>query len=144
MNVETILKAKGDKVVTIRPDATIGEAARVLKQSRIGALVVSGNGADVLGIVSERDIVGGLADPSTRDTIFDAPVSSLMTSEVLTCQPDDTVQHCMAVMTERRVRHLPVVRDGHMIGLISIGDVVKNRLEELESEAGFLRTLIAS
>jgi len=144
MNVETILKTKGGTVITIRPDATIGEAARTLKRSRIGALVVSENGADVLGIVSERDIVGGLADPARQDSILDAPVSELMTSEVLTCRPEDSVQHCMAVMTERRVRHLPVVRDGQMIGLVSIGDVVKNRLEELESEAGFLRNLIAS
>lgn len=144
MNVETILKTKGDKVITIKPDDTVVEAARTLKRSRIGALVVSDNGANVLGIVSERDIVGGLADPASRDTVLDSPVSALMTREVLTCQPEDTVQHCMAVMTERRVRHLPVVRDGRMIGLISIGDVVKNRLEELEIEAGFLRELIAS
>lgn len=143
MNVEAILKTKGDKVVTIKPDATVAEAARTLKRSRIGALVVSDDGTNVVGIVSERDIVGGLADQDAKDTILATPVSALMTSEVLTCAPEDTVQHCMSVMTERRVRHLPVVKDGRMIGVVSIGDVVKNRLDELESEAGFLRDMIA-
>lgn len=144
MNVEAILRTKGDKIVTIAPDATVGEAARMLKRSRIGALVVSENGADVQGILSERDIVGGLGDAGSRKNLLDRPVRDLMTVDVLTCKPDDTVEHCMAVMTERRVRHLPVMRDGRMIGVISIGDVVKNRLEELENEAGFLRNLIAS
>lgn len=144
MNVEAILRTKGDKIVTIAPDATVGEAARILKRSRIGALVVSEDDADVQGIISERDIVGGLGDAASRKNLLDRPVRDLMTRDVLTCGPDDTVQHCMAVMTEHRVRHLPVMRDGRMVGVISIGDVVKNRLEELENEAGFLRDLIAS
>ncbi len=142
MNVEGILKTKGSKIVTIGPDESVAEAARTLKRERIGALVVSDDGQKVLGIVSERDIVSGLADPGMKN-LLEIKVSKLMTSEVLTCNPEDSVQHCMSVMTERRVRHLPVVRDDKMVGLISIGDVVKNRLEELESEAGFLRNLIA-
>ena len=144
MNVETILRTKGAKVVTITPDTPIGEATKILKRARIGALVVSDDGSNVLGILSERDIVSALADPTKRTGLVDKPASGLMTREVLTCAPDDTVQKCMAMMTDQRVRHLPVVSEGRMIGLISIGDVVKNRLEELESEAGFLRELITS
>lgn len=144
MNVESILKVKGAKVVTITPETTIGETAKLLKRERIGAVVVSNDGGNVLGILSERDIVIAMAEPTKRTGLVDKPADSLMTRDVLTCEPKDTVQKCMAVMTERRVRHLPVLRDGRMIGLVSIGDVVKNRLEELESEAGFLRELIAS
>lgn len=144
MNVEAILGTKGAKVVTVTPETTVGEAAKILKRARIGAAVVSSDGNDVLGIVSERDIVSALAEPTKRTGLVDKPVSSLMTREVLTCEPEDTVQKCMSMMTDHRVRHLPVMRDNSMVGLISIGDVVKNRLEELESEAGFLRELIAS
>lgn len=144
MNVETILKTKGAKVVTITPETVVGEAAKVLKRARIGALVVSDDGENVRGILSERDIVAAMGDPTKRSGLLEKPVSCLMTREVLTCAPEDTVQKCMALMTERRVRHLPVMSEDRMIGLISIGDVVKNRLEELESEAGFLRELIAS
>lgn len=144
MNVETILSAKGVNVETITPETLVGEATKVMKRARIGALVVSDDGTNVLGILSERDIVSAMAEPTKRTGLVEKPVSCLMTREVLTCAPEDTVQKCMSVMTDRRVRHLPVVREGRMIGLISIGDVVKNRLEELESEAGFLRELIAS
>lgn len=144
MNVESILGTKGAKIITIKPETTIGETAKILKREKIGAVVVSNDGSDVLGILSERDIVCTMADPTKRTGLVDKPAGSLMTRDVLTCAPKDTVQKCMAMMTEHRVRHLPVVRDGQMIGLISIGDVVKNRLEELESEAGFLRELIAS
>lgn len=144
MNVEAILRAKGAKVVTVTPETTVGEAAKILKRARIGAAVVSSDGSDVLGILSERDIVSTMAEPTKRMGILDKPVSCLMTRDVLTCEPEDTVQKCMSVMTDHRVRHLPVMRENRMVGLISIGDVVKNRLEELESEAGFLRELISS
>jgi CBS domain-containing protein len=144
MNVEAILKTKGAKVVTITPETAVGDAAKVLKRARIGALVVSDDGSNVRGILSERDIVAAMGEPTKRSGLLEKPVSCLMTREVLTCAPEDTVQKCMAKMTERRVRHLPVMHEERMIGLISIGDVVKNRLEELESEAGFLRELIAS
>lgn len=144
MNVETILSTKGTKVETITPETLVGEAAKIMKRARIGALVVSDDGSNVLGILSERDIVSAMAEPTKRTGLVDKPANSLMTRDVLTCAPEDTVQKCMAVMTEHRVRHLPVVQEDRMIGLISIGDVVKNRLEELESEAGFLRELIAS
>lgn len=144
MNVETILRAKGAKVVTVTPETTVSEAAKILRRARIGAVVVSSDGSDVLGILSERDIVNTMADPTKRTGLLEKPVSALMTREVLTCEPQDTVQKCMALMTDRRVRHLPVLQGERMIGIVSIGDVVKNRLEELEIEAGFLRELIAS
>lgn len=144
MNVEAIIKSKGAKVVTVTPETTVSEAAKILKRAWIGAVVVSSDGSDVLGILSERDIVNTMADPTKRTGLLEKPVSALMTREVLTCEPEDTVQKCMALMTDRRVRHLPVVQGEKMIGLVSIGDVVKNRLEELEIEAGFLRELIAS
>lgn len=144
MNVEAILKTKGAEVVTITQETIVGEAAKILKRARIGALVVSDDGVNVVGILSERDIVSAMGDPTKRAGLLEKPVSCLMTRDVMTCVPEDTVQKCMALMTERRIRHLPVVLEGRMIGLISIGDVVKNRLEELESETGFLRELIAS
>jgi CBS domain-containing protein len=144
MNVKAILKGKGDTVVTIAPEATVGEAAQVLKREGIGALVVSDDGAGVLGILSERDIVAGLGDATRRERLLEAQVSALMTREVVTCSPADEVQKCMQLMTEHHIRHLPVMDDGGMIGLVSIGDIVKSRLEELESEAGFLRNIIAS
>lgn len=142
MNVETILRSKGAEVVTITPDTSVGEAAMTLKKAGIGAVVVSNDGSDVQGILSERDIVSALAEPTRRTGLLEKPVSGLMTRDVLTCAPEDMVEKCMALMSERRVRHLPVVHEGRMIGLISIGDVVKNRLEELESETGFLREMI--
>lgn len=144
MNVETILRSKGAKVITITPETTVGEAARTLKKAGIGAVMISNDGSDVQGILSERDIVSALGEPTKRTGLLEKPVSSLMTRDVLTCAPEDAVQDCMALMSQRRVRHLPVVQEGKMVGLISIGDVVKNRLEELESEAGFLRELITS
>lgn len=142
MNVETILRGKGTKVVTIEPEATISEAAQILKRERIGALVVAENG-EVRGILSERDIVAGLGDPTRRSRLLESPVSTAMTRDVVTCTPKDSVQKCMVLMTEHHIRHLPVMNDGDMVGVVSIGDVVKNRLEELESEAGFLREMIA-
>lgn len=144
MNVETILRGKGADVVTVKPETTVGEAAKLLKRAGIGAVVVSGDGNDVKGILSERDIVVAMGDPTKRSGILDKPVSALMTRDVFTCMPQDTVQACMAMMTEHRIRHLPVIQNDRMVGLISIGDVVKNRLEELESEAGFLREMIST
>ena len=137
MSVEAILRAKGAAVVTIRPDATIGDLVNGLRDQRIGAMVVSEDGHSLLGIISERDVVRGLADVGPR--VLDAPVAKLMTREVISCSPRDTVKHVMAEMTKRRIRHLPVVADGVLCGIVSIGDVVKNRLEELETETNVLR-----
>jgi CBS domain-containing protein len=137
MDVEGILRAKGATVVTIRPDATIRELVRGLSDERIGAMVVSEDGRSVLGIISERDVVRGLAELGPR--ILEAPIADLMTRDVVVCAPRDTVKQVMAEMTRRRVRHLPVVADGVLRGIVSIGDVVKNRLDEMETETNVLR-----
>jgi CBS domain-containing protein len=137
MNVEGILRAKGAGVVTIRPDASVGELVEGLRRERIGAMVVSGDGRSVDGIVSERDVVRGLA--SYGAAILQLPVREIMTRNVVTCAPGDTVRQLMEQMTRRRIRHLPVVADGALAGIVSIGDVVKSRLEEVETEANVLR-----
>ena len=137
MNVERILRAKGATVVTIKPDATVGELVRGLRQERIGAMVVSDDGRAVLGIVSERDVVNALAQHGGR--ILGMPVEELMTRDVVTCTPQHTVKDLMSVMTRRRIRHLPVVVDGRLRGIVSIGDVIKSRLEEVETETNVLR-----
>jgi CBS domain-containing protein len=141
MNVETILRGKGDWVATIRPDATIAEAVDMLNRERIGALVVSDDGSDVAGVLSERDIVRALG--RFGEDLLSRPVEAIMTRDVITCEPADTVGELMAEMTNRRIRHLPVVAASRLRGIVSIGDVVKNRLDEVEFEASSLRSFIA-
>ena len=141
MNVETILRAKGRDVATIEPDATVENAVRLLASRRIGALIVSEDGRRVDGIVSERDIVQGLADHGAG--LLEQRVEDVMTRRVHTCSPEDTVEELMGRMTERRIRHLPVVEAGALCGMVSIGDVVKNRIEEVEYEASSLRSYVA-
>jgi CBS domain-containing protein len=142
MKVASILKAKGAHVETIRPDATVGSAVWNLKLKGIGALVVSEDGVTAQGIISERDIVGGLAEHGQR--LLTLPVTRVMATPV-TCTAEDGVTEVMARMTRRRVRHLPVVDGGRLAGIVSIGDVVKYRLDELELEANVLReTLMTS
>lgn len=141
MNVETILRNKGSAVATVSPRTTIRDAAALLRRERIGALVVSGDHARVDGILSERDIVHGLADRGTA--LLDVTVDELMTRRVFTCTPLDSVGDLMAMMTERRIRHIPVLRDGMLAGIVSIGDVVKHRLDEMEYETSSLRSFIA-
>ena len=142
MNVETILRNKGNWIATIRPDATIADAVSMLHRERIGALVVSEDGNSVDGILSERDIVIALAEQAAD--LLSRTVGEIMTRNVVTCEPGDTVGELMAEMTNRRVRHLPVVADGRLCGIVSIGDLVKNRLDEVEFEAQSLRSFIAS
>ena len=141
MNVETILRNKGRNVITVRPDATVGAAVALLRRHGIGALVVSGDGAAIDGILSERDVVHALADQGDRTLGLE--VAQLMSRRVVTCKLGDTVADLMALMTERRIRHLPVVERGKLAGMISIGDVVKTRLDEVESEATSMREFIA-
>jgi CBS domain-containing protein len=136
MLVGQILAAKGSKVVTTRPDATVAEVAKLLRREKIGAVVVTEAGA-LCGIISERDVARGLADHGAE--LLEMKVGQLMTREVVTCTPEDTVDHLRETMTEGRFRHLPVLRDCEMVGIISIGDVVKSRLEEVELEANVLR-----
>jgi len=140
MTVRSILAQKGSSVVTVRSDTQVREAVRRLKQANVGALVVSDDGATVAGIISERDIVRALGDHDTG--LLDMPVSRLMTREVRTCRPEDRIKELMGVMTHGRFRHLPVVEDGEMIGLVSIGDIVKCRVDELEHETNHLREYI--
>ncbi len=140
MHVESILKAKGTKVLTVSPHATIADAVELLSRHGIGAVVVSGDGASVVGILSERDVVRALAKGGTG--VLEQKVASLMTVDVFTCDPDDTVGEIMSMMTTRRIRHLPVLRDGKLSGIVSIGDAVKYRLEEIELEASSLRNFI--
>ena len=137
MKVRDIIANKGGTVATLRPEAAISTVVRRLKLEGIGALVVSEDEAQVLGIISERDIVRGLAEHGNE--LLEKRVFELMTSPVKTCAPDSKIKDVMAVMTRSRIRHLPVVVEGRMIGIISIGDVVKNRLDEVELEADVLR-----
>lgn len=141
MHVAEILAKKGTGVVTVRPDDTVGHCAATLAERRFGALVVSADGGAIDGIISERDIVRGLS--AEGGAVEDMPVSTLMTIPVKTCGPGDNIDALMEQMTEHRIRHLPVVDDGAMIGMISIGDVVKWRVSELEAEARHLEGYIS-
>jgi CBS domain-containing protein len=142
MKVEDILRHKGHRVATVAPDATVATVAQRLRSEGVGALVVSAGDDHIDGIISERDIVRGMAEHGAD--LLDMPAASVMTSTVETCTPSDTVQSLMQKMTERRIRHLPVVADGDLAGIISIGDVVKNRLQEMQDEAEQLRDYIYS
>jgi CBS domain-containing protein len=119
-------------VATVAPEATVSEVLAELAEHGVGALVVTGEGAQIAGIVSERDIVRALHHRGI--VILNEPVSTVMTADVHTCSPDASVDSLMAVMTERRIRHVPVVVDGALAGIVSIGDVVKHRLHDLEDE----------
>jgi CBS domain-containing protein len=140
MNVEQILRSKGSWVATIRQDATIAAAIDILNEERIGAIVVSDDGQAVDGIVSERDIVFALGEYGAD--LLSHQVGDVMSRLVVTCDPGDTVGDLMAEMTNRRIRHFPVVADGRLRGIVSIGDLVKSRLDEVEFEAHSLRSLI--
>jgi CBS domain-containing protein len=131
MDVRSILAAKGNQVAVIGTDATVNTALEELALHDIGALVVSNDGDHIDGILSERDVARALCEHGPD--LLDAPVSEVMTSDVTTCQLTDTVPELMAVMTELRTRHLPVVLDDHLAGIVSIGDVVKRRVDELET-----------
>jgi CBS domain-containing protein len=138
MTVAAILKAKGNQVETTRPDTTLYTVAWELKSRNIGALVVVDEGGTrILGIISERDVVRSLIEHEAH--VLSLPVSRVMTTRVLTCTPSDRITAVMALMTRHRVRHLPVVEDGRLAGIVSIGDVVKHRIDELELEANTLR-----
>lgn len=140
MNVETILKRKGTDVHTTPADASIAEIAERLRRHRIGALVVSADGRAVAGIISERDLVHGLAADGAA--LLAKTAGDLMTRDVATCSRDDEIADIMSLMTERRVRHVPVVEDGKLCGMVSIGDVVLSRIEEVERETEALKEYI--
>ena len=133
MNVQSIIGGKSPVVATITQTATLREAIDQLTERRIGALVVSGDGKAIEGIISERDI--GRAASTSGPSALDGSVGAVMSTDVVTCSAGDGVDRLMALMTERRIRHLPVVDErGHLAGIVSIGDVVKARLSELEHE----------
>ncbi len=140
MNVATILRQKGRAVTTAGPGTTLIEIANKLAAKRIGAMVIVGAGGEVAGIISERDIIRMLG--SDGPSCLDRPVSESMTRTVVTCQESDTLEEIMEQMTARRFRHLPVVTDGALVGIISIGDVVKHHIAEVEMEATAMREYI--
>jgi CBS domain-containing protein len=132
MRIHELLRTKGFHVITVRPSATVHEVVGLLKDYNLGAVVVSPDGREVAGIVTERDIVRRLVEGTD---FLDGPVSAIMTSEVQTCTAQDSVRSLMTIMTEQRIRHLPVVDDrGRMIGIVSIGDAVKSHITEIEFE----------
>jgi len=141
MDVNTILRNKGRSVAMIHSAATIERAVALLRTKGIGALVVSDDGESVDGIISERDIVDALA--LYGGDLLALEVGEVMTRPAVTCSPDDSVAELMAEMTNRRIRHLPVVRNGTLYGIVSIGDLVKSRLDEIEYEAVSMRSFIA-
>lgn len=132
MRIRDIVRTKGDAVATVRPDATVRELLATLAEHNIGAAVVSADDTTIAGIASERDVVRHLH--AQGDRLLAQPVSEIMTADVRTCDLDDHVDELRRVMTEHRIRHLPVLRDGRLAGIVSIGDVVKSAIDELETE----------
>ena len=141
MHVAPILNAKGRAVETARPDTMLMEIARTLAAKRIGAIVIT-DAQGVVGIVSERDIVRVIGTDGVA--VLERPVSEVMTQSVVTCREQDTIDRLMGLMTVRRFRHLPVVEGGALVGIISIGDVVKHRVAEVELEATAMRDYITA
>jgi CBS domain-containing protein len=132
MRISDVLRVKGTQVVTITPDTTVRRLLAVLAEHGIGAVIVSADGTSVDGIASERDIARALAKRGAA--VMSEPVTAIYTAEVHTVTPETELEDVMRMMTERRVRHAPVVVDGRLRGIVSIGDVVKNRIDELETE----------
>ena len=141
MHVSAILKNKGATIITIRPSDTVGAVTQLLHVNRIGAVLALDEAGDIAGIVSERDIVRGLAIHGAA--VLDMPVSDFMTRKVVACQASDTVASIMERMTQGRFRHMPVVEGRQLVGFISIGDVVKHRVEEYAHEVESLREYVA-
>ena len=132
MRISDVVRRKGDEVVTVRPDETVERLLQLLADHRIGAVVVSEDGATVAGIVSERDVVRHLH--SDGPDVVNATVSSIMTADVTTCDPEAPIEELARTMTDKRIRHVPVVVDGRLHAIVSIGDIVKNRIDELQAE----------
>ncbi len=140
MRISDLLRRKGDLVVSVKPAQTVNELLDLLAEHKIGAVVVSSDGVTVEGIVSERDVVRRL--PQFGPELLTAPVRDIMTTKVHTVPPDADLDDLMRVMTDGRFRHVPVLDDGRLVGIVSIGDVVKHRLDELESERDQLTAYI--
>jgi CBS domain-containing protein len=142
MTVGVILEKKGTDVATVMPDQSVLEVSQKLAELKIGAIVVTSEPGVVAGIVSERDIVRVIAEKGAAT--LNLPVCDVMTEKVVTCEPGETINDLMEKMTAGRFRHVPVVKDGKLVGIVSIGDVVKMRIQEIETEAGALKSYIAS
>lgn len=142
MIVSQILKDKGHDVITVSKDTTVNDVSALLASKRIGAVVVTGQNDAVEGIISERDIIRGLADFGSK--VLEKRAEDLMTKNVITHRLDAHIDELMQEMSNSRIRHLPIIDSGKLVGVISIGDVVKNRVEELESEGAMLREYIAT
>jgi CBS domain-containing protein len=140
MTVKAVLSRKGTSVTTVEPTAALNVAIKVLSDKRIGALVVTGAEARVVGIISERDIVRALSQQGAQ--ALDRPVAEFMTRNVVTCSERDTIADLMERMTEGKFRHIPVVEQGRLAGIVSIGDIVKRRVEELEHDGEALQDYI--
>ena len=142
MILADLLRGKNNEIFKIKPTDCIADAAIVLTDQKIGALLVEEDAGKIVGIISERDIVGGMG-PHGAD-LHDVPVSELMTTNIVKCAPKDTVLEAMAMMTDRRIRYLPVFDGEDLVGLISVGDLVKCRISEVQAEAEAMRQYIAS
>ena len=138
MRIDEVVRRKGHEVVTIRSDASVGELLDLLEERRIGAVVVSDADGRIDGIVAERDLLPLLRQDGATARL----VSEVMTRDVVTCAPKDELEALARTMTEVRVRHLPVVDEGRMVAIVSIGDVVKNRLDELQAERDHLENYV--
>lgn len=141
MNVQMILGGKGSEVATISAGASVDDAVKLLGERKIGALPVV-DGDQVAGIISERDVIYCLRDHGPE--VLDWPVSQVMTAPAITVDPSTPVLSALAMITQRRIRHLPVIADGRLVGIVSIGDLVKHRIERIESEAAAMREYIQS
>ena len=142
MLVSQVIREKGDIVFTVSPDETIADFAALLHERQVGAAVVLGAGGAVVGLVSERDVVRLVALQGVA--ALSQPVETAMTREVIFARPDETVDELLARMTDRRVRHLPVMQGGRLVGLVSIGDLVKRKIAETEAETRELKAYIAA
>jgi CBS domain-containing protein len=141
MNVAQLLGDKGHDVISVQPHRTLAEAVRTLSEKRIGAVVVTGADGALVGILSERDIIRALG--ANGAAALEMPVSRAMTAKVVTCRPQTSMDELMEMMTSGRFRHVPIVEDGRIAGIVSIGDVVKHRVAEIEAESRAMRDYIA-
>jgi CBS domain-containing protein len=142
MQISQLLEGKGTFVATVRPETPINEVVKELTDRGIGSLVVSPDGNTISGIVSERDVVAAISRFTAA--ILDEPVRTIMSTTVQTCHSDDAVDSLMAVMTDQRIRHIPVVDKGRLVGIVSIGDLVKARMDELERDRDALEHFISA
>ena len=142
MTIAAILAVKGSEVVMVSDTMVIKDVIALLHMRGIGAVLVTDEASDVVGVLSERDIIHGLAE--TGPAILEQTARTIMTSPVVTCRPTDSVPEVMTLITHRRIRHVPVVESGNLLGIVSIGDLVKRRIEEVEQEAEALKSYIAT